>query len=138
MAHLDGLAGLFHPAQQLVEIIGWQRRPARKRVGRCIDETDRREILLGIECTLRIERHPCRQRVLVQQDRVAVGVGAGDLGRGDHAAGAADVFDYDRLTQCFLHRILEDARGRVVGAARRERYHDRDGTLRIGLRQGYA
>jgi hypothetical protein len=47
------------------------------------------------ECLNR--RHARRQRHLVYQYRIAIGLGTGCAGGSDHAAGAADVFDHDRL-----------------------------------------
>jgi len=70
----------------------------------------------------------------MQQDGVAVGLSTGGLGGSDRASGAADIFDHDRLAQRVLHGILDDARGRVVGAARWERHQHGDGTIGIGLR----
>ena len=92
----------------------------------------------GVEGAIRIKRHARRQRRLVQQDRVAVRLGAGGLGGGDHAAGAADVFDHDRLAERLLHRVLKNARGRIVGAAGRERDDHGDRTIGIGLRRSGA
>ena len=42
---------------------------------------------------------PAASADLVQQDGVAVGRRACGVGRGDHAAGAADVFDDDLLAE---------------------------------------
>jgi len=65
----------------------------------------------------------------------AIGLGARRLGSGDHAASAANIFDHDRLAQCFLHWILNYTRGRVVDAARRERNDHGHWTIWIGLRR---
>ena len=69
----------------------------------------------------------------MQQDRVAVGRGLGGLGGGERAAGAGDVLDHDRLAESPLQRVLEDARGGVVGAAGREGDQQGDGTAGVGL-----
>jgi hypothetical protein len=69
----------------------------------------------------------------MQQDGVAVGLRTRGFGCTDHAASAAEVFDDDRLTQSFLHRILENARSCVVGTAGRERHQHGDGAIGIGL-----
>src|SRR6516225_10032808 len=95
MTNLNHLTGLLHPA------------------------ADRDKILLGFERVVRIKRHARRKRVLMQQDRVTVGLRTRCFGGSNHAASAADVFYHDRLSERFLHRILEDTGGRVVGAARR-------------------
>src|SRR5450759_60623 len=48
------------------------------------------------------------------------------------AAGAADVFDHDRLAQRFRHAVLDDARDRVGHATGRERHHHDDGAIGVG------
>ena len=130
--------GCFHPGHQFLEIVRRQRRPRRERRGRGIDQADGGEIFLGVEGETRIHRHAGRQRHLMDQDGVAVGIGAGGLRGGDHAAGAADVFDHDRLAERFLHRVLDDARDRVSRAAGRKRHDHGDGMVRISLRQSGA
>jgi hypothetical protein len=96
------------------------------------------ETLFGVEIEVWIKRHAGRQRHLVDQDRIAVGIAARRLVGGDHAAGAADVLDHDRLAERFLHRVLDDARDGVGGAAGRERHQQRDGVIGIGLCGGGA
>ena len=81
---------------------------------------------------------PAASASWLQHDRVAVGRGVGGLGGADHAAGAADVFDHDRLAERLLHGVLDDARGGVVGAAGRERHDHGHGTIGIGLRRSGA
>jgi hypothetical protein len=135
MPDSDALSRLFHPAQELIEIVRRQGRTRCEGDSGGIDEADGGKILLGVESAIRIKRHARRQRVLMQQDSVAVGLGTGGLGRGDHAAGAAKILDHDRLAQRFLHRFLDDPRGRIVDAAGRERHQHGDGAVRIGLRQ---
>src|SRR5215470_1674598 len=99
MTNLNHLTGLLHPTQQRVEIVRWQRWASCQ--GDCsgIDEADGDKILLGVERVIRIKRHAGRQRVLMQQDRVAVGLRTRGFGGGNHAASAADVFYHDRLTE---------------------------------------
>ena len=55
------------------------------------------------------------------QEGVAVGCGLGDAIGAVHAAGAADIFDDDRLAQNLTHALREQPRHHVVGAAGRER-----------------
>src|SRR5262249_15938752 len=131
----DVQAGRFGPAQQFVEIVRRQVRAPRERSGRGVDEADGDETY-RLERALGIKRHRRRERVLVQQDGVAVGRGLGGLGGGGGAAGPGDVFDDDRLAQRLLERILQDARGGVVRAAGRERDYQRDGTVGIVLGAG--
>ena len=64
---------------------------------------------------------------VVQQQRVAVGRGARDLGGAERAAGAADVLDDHRLAaERLAHRLGEVARDLVGRAAGGERDDDRD------------
>src|SRR6516165_7826836 len=86
MPDLDVLSRLFHPAQELFEVIRRQCRTCCKRACCSIDKPDCDEILFGIERAIRIKRHARRQRVLMQQDGVAIGCGSRGLGCGDHAA----------------------------------------------------
>ena len=134
MPDLDALSGLFHPAHQLDDVVRRQRRTCRKDRSGGVDEADGDEIFFGVEREIRIKRHARRQRHLVYQYRIAIGLGTGCAGGGDHAAGAADVFDHDRLAQRFRHAVLDDARDRVGHATGRERHHHDDGAIGVGLR----
>ena len=60
------------------------------------------------------------------QDRVAVGLGLGDGGVADGAAGAAAVLDDDRLAEDLLEGRRDRPRREVCLAARRERHHHGD------------
>ena len=102
MADLDAAPRLFHPRQQFLEIVRRQRRPPASVLAAVLMRPIGDEILFRVEREIRIKRHARRQRVLVQQDCVAIRRGAGGLGGGDHAAGTADIFDHDRLAQRFL------------------------------------
>ena len=134
----DGVSRGFHPGQQFLEILRRQIRRRRKRRSGGVDQADGGEILDRIELEIRIKRHARRQRHLMDHERVAVGRGTGAARGADHAAGAADVFDHDRLAERLLHAVLQDARDRVGRAARRERHQQRDGTVGIGLRRSGA
>ena len=133
MADLDRASGFFRPAQQFFEVV-WRQR-CRSCQGRCrgVDEADRCEILDGIKRELRIKRHARRQRDLMNQDRIAVWLGARGAGGGNHAASAADIFDHDGLAERFLQRALHDARNGVGRAAGREGHQQGDGPVRIIL-----
>ena len=74
----------------------------------------------------------------MQQDGVTIGLRAGDFRGRNHPASAADILDHDRLAKLFLHGILKDARGRVVGATGRERDYKSDRPIGIALRQSAA
>ena len=77
-------------------------------------------------------------RPIAETQRVAIGRGARHSRRADAAAGAADIFDHDRLTERGLHVLGQDARQRSGGAARRERHDNGDRPRRIGLRPSDA
>src|ERR1051325_1472416 len=126
MRELDVQSGGFGPAQQFVEIVRRQVRAPGERSSGGVDEPDGDEIPFRVERALGIKRHRRGERVLGQQDGVAVGRGLGGLRGSERAAGAGDVFDNDRLAQRPLHRVLEDARGGVVGAAGRGSDYQRD------------
>jgi hypothetical protein len=70
----------------------------------------------------------------MQEDGVAIGISAGNLGGGNHAARAADIFNHDRLTQRFLHRVLNNAGGGIIHATRWKSYNHGDRTFGIILR----
>jgi len=99
------------------------------------DAHDRIEVLDRI-----VERPVLEQRLVdvrqraAEQQRVAVGLRAGDRGGAHRGAGAADVLDHHGAEQ-----RLDPVRPRpaepVIGAARRERYDEADRTLRIALRR---
>src|SRR5580704_3251148 len=136
MPELDVASRCLRPFEEFIEVVRRQRRPRRERRDGVVDEADRHEVLDRVESEIRVERHAGRERILVQQDRVAVRLGARGARSRDHAAGAADVLDHDRLVERLLERRLDDARDGVVDAAGRECDEHRDGTGRIGLRRG--
>lgn len=61
-----------------------------------------------------------------KSERVAVGRGLDELRQPDRPAGAADVFDHDRLLEVNAHALRDGAGQRVAGAARRKRHDERD------------
>ena len=74
---------------------------------------------------------------MVHQQGVAVGVGFGDAGGAERAAGAADILDDDLLTQVFGHRLGDQTPDRVGRAAGGERDDHGDRALGIiGLGHG--
>ena len=97
---------------------------------RC-DQSDRREILARVVADIGIERRVDRERARGDQERVAVGLGLGDLARRDGAAGAAAVLDHDGLAEARAHPLGDDARDHVVAAAGRVGHDQRDRTGRI-------
>ena len=69
-----------------------------------------------------------------EYQRVAVGLGLGDLGGADIAPGAGLVLDQDALPEPRRQPLRHDTRNRVAGAARTERHHELDRPRRVGLR----
>ncbi len=102
---------------------------------RC-DCPDRREVLARIVADIVIHARAGRERGRVaQQQRVAIGRAARGLAGADRAAAARGaVLDHDLLAQRCAHLVGDSARHDVVGAARRQRDHQCDGTARISLR----
>ena len=138
MRNLGVLSGRVHPLHQLADSAGRQVGARRDRRGRHVDQAHAGEIALGIERQVGIERHPGRQRHLMQQHRVAVRRRTGRAARRDHAAGPADVLDYDLLPERRRHGVLHDAGDRVGRAARRKRHDHGDRAVGIILRRGGA
>ncbi|MNS36894.1 hypothetical protein D3C72_690940 [compost metagenome] len=65
-----------------------------------------------------------------QQNGVAIRLRARHLSGADGAAGAALVFDHDRLAQGWPHGFRERAGDVIGGAACSERHHHVDGAFR--------
>ena len=99
-----------------------------------IDEYDRRQVLLGIERKLLIERHVCGDLQIVQQQRVAVGRRLHDLVGRDDGAAAADVFDDEILLELVCQCGCDLSCGLVGRAAGRVGHDDGDGPARIVVR----
>jgi hypothetical protein len=68
-----------------------------------------------------------------EAERVAIGCRAGDTSNADRAAGAAHIFNDDRLAEESSHRLGQDAPQGVRRAARRIRHDHRDRARWIGL-----
>jgi hypothetical protein len=71
-------------------------------------------------------------RVLREEEGVAVGAGAGRGLRGDEAVGAGAVLDDDGLAKALGQRLGEDARGDVRGAAGGNGGDEADGAVGVG------
>jgi len=73
-----------------------------------------------------VERLVLRVRAdAAEHHGVTVGLGLRDTLRSGHAAGAADVFDHDRLPEQFTHALRHDAADRVLRSAGGERNNHR-------------
>ena len=69
---------------------------------------------------------------MAEQQRVSIGVGLGDDGAADGAAGARPVVDHDRLAEAVRHLLADDAAEEIGRSTRRERHdqrHGRDGIV---------
>ena len=71
---------------------------------------------------------------LADVEGVTIRRGAGDAPDTNAAAGAADIFDHDRLPKRCTHPLGHDPGGGIGRSARRERHHQRDGTRGVSLR----
>ncbi len=100
------------------------------------DEADRREVGLRVVGEIGVERRRRRHADVVQQQRVAVGRGAGRLGGAEGAAGAADVLHDDLLAERLRHRLGDQPGHRVGRPAGGEGHDDRDRPGRIVLGEG--
>ena len=102
------------------------------------DLGDRREapdrVVAGIlhQC-----RHHAERRAGADQQRVAVGLGAGHRLRSERAARARPVLDHHALSEARWHHLRDHAGGDVGRSARSERHDQLDGLGRIGLRLGW-
>ena len=89
---------------------------------RATEIRDMREIAHGIVIGSWTEkRSDDVRRHAGHNERVAVGLGAGNLRRGCHAAGAAAILDIDLLAEALGQGMSEDSAERVGASARRER-----------------
>ena len=87
---------------------------------------------------LAVERGAGRHADMVEQQRVAVGLGLGDAAGAERAAGAADILDDDLLAEVLAHRFGDEAGHRIGRAAGRERHDHGDGAVGIGLGVGHG
>ena len=97
------------------------------------DEADIFEGVQRVVGELAVERGAGRHADVVEQQRVAVRLGAGDAAGAQRAAGAADILDDDLLAEILGHGFGDQARDRVGRAAGRERHDDGDRAVGIGL-----
>jgi hypothetical protein len=98
------------------------------------DQADRREILARIVAGVFIERRADAQRAgVTQHDGVAIGRALRHRLGADGAAGPGPVVDDDLFTQRLAHLVGDHAAHDRGAAARRERNHQRDRPVRIGL-----
>ena len=90
-------------------------------------QSDRREIAERVERHVRhdVRRHRHRAGGGEKQ-RVAVGIGFGDVAAAERAVGAGLVVDKDTLAEESGHLVGDDAADEIRRAAGRERHHDAD------------
>ena len=70
----------------------------------------------------------------IDEQRISVGLRPQDRGRAGDARGAGSVLDHDRLADALLHLRRQHARRDIGQPARRERHHEGDRPVGIGLR----
>ena len=127
---------LLHHGEQFGERVRRERLASDQHQRVLVDEGDRRQVLLGVETELRIERDIRRNLQVVQQQRVAVLGAARDPAGRDRGAAAADVLDDEILSELLGELRRQHARELVGRPARRIGNDDRDGAARIVLRGG--
>ena len=89
------------------------------------------QLISGFAFQQPISRGQDGNRRQAHQQRVAIGLGAARLADADRAAGAALVFDDDRLAQLVAQGLGNRASDGVGHAAGREGHHQRDGAFGI-------
>ena len=99
-------------------------------VRRARGQNDRREIRHVVGQFFEQRRGP--DRVVVQEQRVAIGIGGGDVLRGNGGRTAA-VLDDEGLAEQRGEALSEHARG-VINAAAGRGSDDAHGLVRVGLR----
>ena len=104
-----------HPGDQLGERIGGERFASDQHQRVVVDEGDRREVLLGIERQVRMQRHIGRDLQIVQQQGMAVRGRARDPAGGDRGGAAADILDDEALPELLGEFRRQHARQRSVG-----------------------
>ena len=128
------LAGVrLHPGHEFGKGVGRKVILGDHELGIVGDQADRLEILFEIVIEL-VDDAADMGVPLADVEGVAVRRRAGDAPDPDAAAGAADIFDHDRLPERRAHALRHDAGGGVGRSARREWHHQRHRTRRIGLR----
>jgi hypothetical protein len=132
MRHLHHLG--LHVRDQLFDRVGLERLAADQHQRIVVDEDDGREILLGVERQVVVERDVRGNLQIVQQQRVAVGRGAGDASGGDGGRASAHVLDDEILSELVGERRRQHARELIGRPPRRIRHDDGDDAAWILLR----
>ena len=127
---------LLHQGEQLGERVRLERLAADQHQRVVVDEDDRREVFLGVERQVLVERDVGRNLQIVQQQRVAVRRRMGDAAGGDGGAAAADVLDDEILLRASPTATWRQHARELVGRpAGRIGHDDGDGAARILLRR---
>ncbi len=131
----DRSCRLLAEHDQIGERTGGKARMHHDQVRRRCDEPDRREVLARIIAEV-LEQAGRRAdgRARHHQDGVAIRRHFRGGARRNRAAGAAAIVDDDRLAQHLAHLVGDITQRDAGAAARRERDHERDRSLGIGLR----
>src|SRR5262249_44920009 len=125
----------FWIGDELPEVVGWEIL-AHGQYERLVGgQRNRLEIRRGVVQRLLIERLVHRVSPdIAENELVAVGRRLRYAVDAGHAAGAADVFHDDRLTEFAAQSLGKNAGDRIGRSAGGERYHHRDRPRRIVLR----
>ena len=125
---LEGFLGCSHVGEQVGDVAIFHARMHQQQCRRHADQPDRGDVLARIVADVGEQVRTCRHRGGVgQQDGVAVGRAFKDRAGCDRAAAAQrPVLHHDLLAERRAHAVGDRARHDVVGAARRQRNHQRD------------
>ena len=97
------------------------------------DQADIFESVQRVIGKLAVERGAGGHADVVQKQRVAIRIGLRDAARAKRAAGAADIFHHDLLTQILRHRLGDQTGHGIRRTAGREGHDHGDGALGISL-----
>ncbi len=124
--------------QRFLDVVGSETLLAVEDERAAVDEADAGKCFGRFVGELGIERRAGCKRQMVDHQRVAVRLGLGDASRTGRAAGTERIFDDDGLAQGVAHRLADQPRDGVRGAAGGVGHDQGDLAGRIVLRAGGA
>ncbi len=144
VAQVDLALVLLDPGREFLVVVGGQRGAADERHGHVVHDAQVLEVGGHVERQLAVERRHRGHGDVVEQQGVAVGVGARHLGGADAAAGACGVVDHHaHPAQRLAHGLGQVACHAVGGTAGREGHDDGhrlvlggEGLLRLDAESG--
>ena len=102
-------------------------------IGRSGPQGDGHQIGDGVIRQLCIHRRTDRERRRIDQNGIAVGLGASHGRTADRRAGPRTIVDNDGLPEALRNSLAHQSRGQVGAAAWRKRHDDTNGFSRILL-----